>query len=345
MKRLVRVLIVDDSAYVRKVVREMLSRSPFLEVVGIARDGKEALQLIEQLKPDVVTCDLLMPVMDGVQFVREQMRRAPLPVLVMSMAGENEEVALNALDAGAVDFIQKPSALATERLFEISDQLIEKVKAAANIPAGRLVEYTSSPAESANGVNGRHSVDIIVIGISTGGPQALRYLIPQFEKTFSVPMAIVMHMPVGYTELYALRLKELSNLDVREAKDGDLLCPGVVLFASAGHHMRFQRGEDRSVAVRLDLEPSDTLHRPSVDVTFRSAAEVYADRVLGVVMTGMGTDGKEGAGWIKSQGGTVYTESESSCVIYGMPAAVVDAGLSDRNLPLNRLAAAILEMV
>ncbi|MDT7780252.1 MAG: two-component system, chemotaxis family, protein-glutamate methylesterase/glutaminase [Acidobacteriota bacterium] len=349
MDRVLKVLVVDDSAYVRKVVKQMLSRSPFLEVVGTARDGREALELVAQLDPDVVTCDLIMPELDGVGFVREQMARRPLPIIIMSIANETGEAALTALDAGAVDFVQKPTALATEKIFEVSDELIEKVKAAASIHMARVQiaspVSTEQPSLPTATVKGKALVDLVVIGISTGGPQALRQLIPQLPLDFPVPLAMVMHMPVGYTEMYARRLSEHSPLDVREAREGDALRAGVALLAPAGRHMTCRRQADGAVVAHLDSRPFEMPHRPSVDVLFQSAAEVYGQRVLGVVMTGMGSDGHAGAAWIKAQGGLVYTESEETCVVYGMPSSVVEAGLSDRSVPLDKMAAAIREVV
>jgi len=349
MDRVLKVLVVDDSAYVRKVVRQMLSRSPFLEVVGTARDGREALEMVAQLEPDVVTCDLNMPELDGVGFVREQMGRRPLPIIIMSIANEAGEAALTALDAGAVDFVQKPTALATEKIFEVSDELIEKVKAAASITMGRIntpasvnIEATSHPTST---VAGKALVDLVVIGISTGGPQALKRLIPQLPSDFPVPVAMVMHMPVGYTEMYARRLDEHSPLEVREAREGDALCAGVALLAPAGRHLTFRRQDDGPVVAHLDSRPFEMPHRPSVDVLFQSAAEVYGQRVLGVVMTGMGSDGRAGAAWIKARGGIVYTEDEETCVVYGMPSSVVEAGLSDRSVRLDQMAQAIREAV
>ena len=346
MDRVLRVVVIDDSAYVRKVVREILSRSPFLEVVGAARDGREGLDLVEQLDPDVVTCDLIMPELDGVGFVREQMKRRPVPIIIMSVAKETAEAALTALDAGAIDFVQKPTALASEKIFEVSNELIEKVKAAGNIALNRLptpqpkIAATVEPA-----VDGTHSVDVVVLGISTGGPQALKRLIPQLPADFPVPVVMVMHMPVGYTEMYAAKLNESSNLEVREAAEGDEVRPGCVFLAQAGRHLTLKRNADGKVVTHLDARPFSTLHRPSVDVLFQSAAEVYRNRVLGVVMTGMGSDGKQGAAWIKSQGGLIFTEAESSCVVYGMPGVVVEAGLSDKSVALQDMAHAIREVV
>jgi two-component system chemotaxis response regulator CheB len=349
MDRVLRVVVVDDSAYVRKVIREILSRSPFVEVVGTARDGREALDLVEELNPDVVTCDLIMPELDGVGFVREQMQRRPVPIIIMSVAKETAEAALTALDLGAIDFVQKPTALASEKIFEVSTELIEKVKAAGSIALNRISAAPPLPSPVISApemrVSGSHSVDLVVIGISTGGPQALKRLIPQLPQDFPVPVVMVMHMPVGYTEMYAAKLNEQSQLEVREAAEGNEVRPGYVFLAAAGRHLTLKRDASGKVVTHLDAKPFDMLHRPSVDVLFKSAAEVYGNRVLGVVMTGMGSDGKEGAAWIKSQGGLVFTEAESSCVVYGMPSVVMEAGLSDKSIALDGLAHAIMEVV
>lgn len=349
MDRVLRVVVVDDSAYVRKVIREILSRSPFVEVVGTARDGREALDLVEELDPDVVTCDLIMPELDGVGFVREQMQRRPVPIIIMSVAKETAEAALTALDAGAVDFVQKPTALASEKIFEVSSELLEKVKAAGNIVLNRISAAPPAPSPvisaPATRISGSQSVDLVVLGISTGGPQALKRLIPQLPKDFPVPVVMVMHMPVGYTEMYAAKLNEQSQLEVREAAEGNEVKPGYVFLAAAGRHLTLKRDASGKVVTHLDAKPFDMLHRPSVDVLFKSAAEVYGNRVLGVVMTGMGSDGKEGAAWIKSQGGLIFTEAECSCVVYGMPSVVLEAGLSDKSVALEGMARAIMEVV
>lgn len=344
----IRVLVVDDSAFVRKVVTQMLSRSPFLEVVATARDGEEALELAEQHRPDVITLDLVMPRMNGVEFLREQMRRRPVPVVICSIAHESGEMAIEALEAGAVEFVRKPTALATDRIYEIADDLVAKIKAAAVVDVGQLragngAAAHARPAVAASSVAAR--ADVVVIGISTGGPQALRQLLPRLPADFPVPVAMVLHMPVGYTEMYAQRLNEITALHVSEAREGDPLAPGTALLAPAGRHLSFQRGHDGVVRAHLDLRPFDTQHRPAVDVLFQSAADVFGDRVLGVVMTGMGSDGMLGAAHVKAQGGRVVTEAESSCVVYGMPRAVVEASLSDRSATLDEMADVIVEMI
>ena len=335
--RLIRTVIVDDSAFVRKAVRDMLSRSPHIDVVGMARNGEDALHMVEQLNPDVVTCDLIMPELDGVGFVRKQMSRKPIPILILTASLEDSSQVLEALDAGAVDFIQKPTALANDDLLFIREKLIEKVKGvalAASHPIARPVPplFVTRPSPPAT------KVDIVVLGISTGGPQALRYLLPQFAADFPVPLVIVLHMPIGYTAPFAEKLAELSRLPVNEATEASVVLPGKALLAPAGRHVSFKRFGRRQVRIQLSTQPADKPHRPSVDVLFQSAAETYGRRVLGVVMTGMGDDGKQGAAWIKAQGGTILTEAEESCVIYGMPRSVVEAGLSDAAIPLTSMA-------
>jgi two-component system chemotaxis response regulator CheB len=348
MQQPIRVLVVDDSAFLRKVVSQMLARSDAIQVVATARDGEEALEMVEKHRPDVVTLDLMMPGMDGVGFLKEQMRRQPVPVVVCSIAHESGELALGALDAGAVDFVQKPTALATEKVFEIADELVAKVTAAAGVRMSRVerargaVPAHPGPAEPPARA-GAQRVDVVVIGVSTGGPQALRHVIPQLPADFPVPVAMVLHMPIGYTEMYARRLDEISPLRVVEARQGDVISPGTAFLAPAGRHLGFVRDADGTVRAHLDVRPSDTPHRPAVDVLFQSAAELYGSRVLGVVMTGMGQDGLLGAAHVKAQGGRIITEAESSCVVYGMPRMVDEASLSDRSVPLAQMAAAILE--
>ncbi len=344
MTRPLRALVVDDSAYIRKVVKEMLTRPGEIEVVGTARSGDEALEQVERLNPDVVTCDLIMPGVDGVEFIKRQMAIRPIPIVIVSIAAESSERVLSGLDAGAVDFVQKPTALATERVYDVSEELVSKVIAAANAPVARVREVaTVAPLLHTTAFRGRY--DIVVIGVSTGGPQGLKSVIPQLPADFPVPIAVVLHMPIGYTEAYASRLDDASALTVIEARDGEVVRPGVVMIAPAGRHLTFHRDGAGAVVTRLDVRPLDTAHRPSVDVLFQSAADAYGERVLAIVMTGMGADGREGAAWIKARGGTVLTEAEETCVVYGMPRAVVEAGLSDAAVPLHRLTAAVMERV
>jgi two-component system chemotaxis response regulator CheB len=329
----------------------MLSQSPFLEVVGTARDGEEALELIETLQPDVITLDLVMPQMDGLAFLEKQMARRAIPTVIISIAGEASEMALRALELGAVDMIQKPTALATERMLEIRDELVQKVKDAATTRRRVTPPQTRAPIHRPAAVRrtekSRHEKPqgILVIGVSTGGPQALRALIPQLPPSFPVPIAIVLHIPEGYTALYAKSLNLVSAVEVVEAEDGMVLRPGMAYLAPGGRHLKCRKDADGNVVARIDRLPDDTPHRPAVDILFQSAAETYAEGVLAIVMTGMGMDGTQGAAWVKAQGGRVFCEAEESCVVYGMPRAVVEAGLCDRQFPLSTMADAILEQL
>lgn len=345
MSPLIRVLVVDDSAFVRKLMRQMLSRSPFVEVVGVARDGTEALEQVANLKPDVVTLDLNMPSSDGIAFLRTQMQRDPVPVIIVTTASKDGSQVLEALEAGAVDVVQKPTRLATEQLLEITSDLLSTVKLAAETRLRKRPELPPLAPEPAVDFSRTLKTDVVVIGISTGGPQGLKYLIPKLPAEFPVPVVIVLHMPMGYMELFARSLNESSKLVVREAREGDLLRPGLVLLAPSGFHLSLQRVGHNAVQTHLDLVPLDTVHRPAADVLFKSAAQVFGSRTLGVVMTGMGSDGTEGAAWIKAEGGQVLVESEESCIVYGMPRSVVEANLYDRSVPLGKMATAIWEML
>jgi two-component system, chemotaxis family, protein-glutamate methylesterase/glutaminase len=339
--RLIKTLIVDDSAFVRKVIREILSGSPYIEIVGAAKNGEEALQMVETLNPDVVTCDLNMPELDGVGFVKQQFSRRPLPIIILAASPQDTEHAIKALEAGAIDFIQKPTAMASDTLRLVREELIEKVKSAASasFPTKPGVHSAAGPV-IANSRPARN-VDIVVLGVSTGGPQALRYLLPQFARDFSVPLVMVLHMPAGYTGPFAEKLAEVSTLTVKEAFEGCPVIAGQALLAPGGQHLSFQRNPGGSVRIHLSHKPPGKPHKPSVDVMFQSAAETYGSRVLGVVLTGMGNDGTQGASWIKSQGGMVLTESEASCMIYGMPRSVVEAGLSDGEVELGSIVSEI----
>lgn len=345
MSSIIRTLVVDDSAFARKMVREMLSRSPFIEVIGAARDGNEALEMAERLQPDVVTCDLEMPICNGVSFVRQQMERRPLPILLLTSHPVDGKSVIEALEAGAVDVLQKPTALASDKLLDIGTELIEKVKAASHVTMN-AARHAGGPIEKEASFKPRDlKADIVVIGLSTGGPQAIRAIMAALPADFPVPMAIIVHMPTGYTALLAEKLNDISPMTVREAKEGDPLLPGHAILAQAGRHLRFRRRADETVTATLNTHPLTTPHRPSVDILLESAAEIYGSRVLAVVMTGMGSDGTKGAAWVKAKGGTVLTEAEESCVVYGMPRSVVEAGFSDESAPLADIPKAILKRI
>jgi two-component system chemotaxis response regulator CheB len=333
----VRVLVVDDSAFARKVVREVLSVSPEIEVVGIARDGLDALEKIAELSPDVITLDLVMPNLDGVGVVRALAERPNAPaVVIVSMADDDSALGVAALQGGAFDIVKKPTALATDRLYELGAELREKVLASAT-GVRRPPRPSVSPVMRALPITPGHAA-LLVVGASTGGPQAITAFVRALPAAFAIPIAIVLHMPAGYTEAFAMRLDRECAVEVMEARGGLELVPGRVIVARAGMHLvvgAMEAGGHHTV--RLEATPSSTLHRPSVDVLFTSAAKQFGARVVGVVMTGMGDDGTRGARAIHDVGGRVLTEAESSCIVYGMPKSVVEAGLSDGSAPLHEL--------
>jgi two-component system chemotaxis response regulator CheB len=302
---------------------------------------------VEELRPDVLTVDLYMEAMNGVELIRRQMERRPLPIVVCSSTAEGSESFIAAMDAGAVEFVGKPTARALDQMFHIEEDLIRAVEAAAEIPFEKLPgladPYPAATQMPAAGF-GKGNIDAVLIGISTGGPRALRAIIPRFPASFPAPIAIALHMPVGYTNALAENLNRISQVEVLESRDGIEMRPGRVILAQAGLHTGFRRTSDRRVVTVLSDQPANVLYRPSVDALFRSGAEVYGERLLGVVMTGMGRDGTEGAGWIKAQGGLVFAEAEETSVIYGMPRSVVEAGLADRVIPLYQIPEAIMEV-
>lgn len=336
---MLRLLVCDDSAFARKVLREVLAQEPGIEVVGAARDGLDALEKIATLRPDVVTLDLAMPHLDGLGVLAELAPGGPRAVVVSSSA-EDSELVVRALQAGAVAFVQKPTALASERLYEIRDELVGAIRLAGEAHAPAQEPAVEPPRELRPGLVAPVA-ELIVIGASTGGPRALTRTLEALPASFPVPIAAVVHMPLGYTEAFAERLEEGCALEVLEARDGLELRLGRVLIARAGMHLLVRR-EGSVLVARLALEPLDTPHRPAVDVLFDSAARAAGARVLGVVLTGMGSDGTAGARAIRAAGGAVVVESAASCVVYGMPRCVVEAGLATAEAPTSGMAALIV---
>jgi two-component system, chemotaxis family, protein-glutamate methylesterase/glutaminase len=346
VKAPIRVLIVDDSAFARKVLRELLSQAPGIEVVGTARDGLEALEKIAELKPDVMTLDLMMPNLDGLGVLQSLPREGAPRVIVVSMSDGETELGAEALQAGALDIIRKPTVLATDQLYELRDELLRKVGiAAAAVTRSARID---APITRRRGAR-RH--DIIVLGTSTGGPQAITRLLGALPGDLPVPLLIALHIPPGYTEALAARLDALSPLHVVEAAEGLELSPGLVVIARGGAHLELRAatnwggaaGQGSAPRVKIDHLLGTAPHAPSVDRLFESAVALFGQRTLGVVLTGMGDDGSRGAAAIHRAGGVVVTESEISCVVYGMPRCVKDAGHSTVEAPLERMAATILD--
>jgi two-component system chemotaxis response regulator CheB len=335
----IRVLVVDDSAFARKVLRQVLDAQPEVEVVGIAADGLEALEKIGTLAPDVITLDLVMPHLDGLGVLRELSKLASAPrVVVVSFSAEESDLVVQALQSGAVDFVKKPTALATDRLYELSLELAAKVAAAAS---ARIPLLPPLPEVSPAPVRLPTQRRLLVVGASTGGPQALTRLLGMLPASFPVPIAIALHIPGEYTGSLAQRLNAACALHVVEARQGLELEPGLVVLAKGGLHLQIRRIEQRT-QVHLLAQNSSTLYVPSVDMLFESAARAWGAAALGVVLTGMGDDGLAGSRALVAAGGQVLTEAESSAVIYGMPRCVREAGLAVEEAPLDDLAMAIV---
>ncbi|MCP3099621.1 chemotaxis-specific protein-glutamate methyltransferase CheB [Myxococcus sp. K15C18031901] len=333
----IRVLVVDDSAFARKVLRQVLSHAEGLEVVGTARDGLDALEKLVELTPDVVTLDLVMPGLDGLGVLRALASMPSAPrVVVVSSAGEESELAVTALQTGAVELVHKPTALATDRLYELGEELVSKVRAAATAVARPSAPPPSAREAAPPVVVSGPARNLVVVGTSTGGPQALTRLLSMLPPDFPAPMALALHIPAGYTEAVARRLDAQCALEVLEAEQGLELRPGRVVLARAGQHLKVERQGERTLA-RLDRHPMRMPHHPSVDVLFESAAKAWGGATVGLVLTGMGDDGLAGARAIRDAGGTVLTESEDSCVVYGMPRVVDEAGLATATAPLDGL--------
>jgi two-component system chemotaxis response regulator CheB len=337
----IRVLIIDDSAFVRQALQRMLAEDPELEVVGVAADGKQGVEKVLELAPDVVTLDIQMPRMGGLEALERLMTEHPVPVLLLSsLTRQGADVTLRGLELGALDFVDK-SSVGSMSLLTLGEELRAKLKAIARVPASRLLaarEPLQVPA------SGKAGVEAVVIATSTGGPPALQAIVPRLPASLQAAVLIVQHMPQGFTRSLAERLALRSALPVREAQDGEHVIRGQVLIAPAGVHMKLKRRGDK-VKVWLDEEPKNSLHRPSADVLMASAAKAYGARALGVILTGMGSDGVAGLRAIREAGGGSLAESEETCVIYGMPKAAREAGVVDKSVPLHRIADEILHAV
>ncbi|VXB92814.1 Protein-glutamate methylesterase/protein-glutamine glutaminase 2 [Pseudomonas sp. 8AS] len=354
----VKVLVVDDSGFFRRRVSEILSADPNIQVVGTATNGREAIDQALALKPDVITMDYEMPMMDGITAVRNIMQRCPTPVLMFSsLTHEGARVTLDALDAGAVDFLpknfedisrnpEKVKALLCEKVHSIArsnrrysgySPTPSPVAAPSSTPAPRAsapaaaprspgaVPAPAVPAAGNSPAPKRKAYKLVAIGTSTGGPVALQRVLTQLPAGFATPIVLIQHMPAAFTKAFAERLDKLCRISVKEAEDGDVLRPGLALLAPGGKQMMI----DPRGAVRILPGDERLNYKPCVDITFGSAAKSFNDKVLAVVLTGMGADGREGARLLKQGGSQVWAQDEASCVIYGMPMAIVKANLAD----------------
>jgi two-component system chemotaxis response regulator CheB len=336
----IRVLVVDDSAFVRKAIERMLGTVDDIEVVGFAADGEEGLAKARELQPDVVTLDIKMPRLGGLETLERLMAERPVPVLLMStLTQEGAEVTLRGLELGAMDFVDK-SSVQPMSMLSLAEELVAKVRALG----GARARARPLPARPHARGAPTPPAQCVVIAASTGGPSALQVLVAGLPAGFSAAVLVVQHIPRGFTKSLADRLDARSAIPVREAVDGEAVEPGRVLIAPAGIHTKLAR-RSGGVEVVLDEEPREVLHRPSADVLMASAAEVYGALVVGVILTGMGADGTEGLRAIREKGGLTLAESEETCVIYGMPKAAIEAGVVHRVAPLGRLAGEVLAAV
>lgn len=344
----IRVLVVDDSALMRKMVCDMLSQDPAILVVGHARDGQDALSKMATLVPDVITMDVEMPLMDGVAALTEIMAKCPTPVImVSSLTQKGAETTMTCLRLGAVDFIAKPSGSISLDLPKVREELIQKVKAAARAKKSLYQPQppirAAAPMPTVGVVTSKSSSKdgMLLIGSSTGGPRALHTLIPSLPADLNIPVVVVQHLPEIFTTMLASKLNEESPFEVREAKPGDTLRAGTILIAPGGKHLQFDK---RGVA---ELTDAPTVHgvRPSIDITMASLIPIYREKLIAVLLTGMGRDGAAGMKGVHDLGGQTIAEHESTCVVYGMPKTAVDMGAASQVLPLPEIADAIKEVV
>lgn len=354
MKKLLRTLIIDDSAYSRRTLSDILEASGECEVVGVARDGEDGLKKALELKPDLITLDLEMPKMDGFTFLRILMKSLPTPVLVISGMNQSKTV-FRAMEMGAVDFIAKPDMKMSQDLYDIKEDLLMKVKVVSQLRINNIQKRITEKEPGENdviptlGIEKRASPQTkgafrcLVIGSSTGGPTALQTILSSLPGNLPISIAISQHMPAGFTKAFAERLNKYSQWEVKEAQNGDILSYGKAFVAPGGYHMLLRKNGEE---VKIEIAPrcAEDKYVPSVDKLFLSASDVFANTTLGLVLTGMGNDGKEGAVAIKKAGGKVIAESEKTAIVYGMPKEVISVNAVDFSLPLEEIAKEIVEL-
>lgn len=374
-----KLLIVDDSAFMRKLISDFFIDVPQIEVISTARNGQDALEKIKLLKPDVVTLDVEMPQLNGLEALKLIMADCPTPVIMLSSTTKaGAEITVEAMANGAVDFIAKPSGTISLDLHKVKDELVHKVVQAANVPVTKLRKTSSNtkpfqsnattftpkqpigtpkppverpkmppkPVQNSGSWNMHSGKKLILIGTSTGGPRALQEVVTKIPKSVSAPILIVQHMPAGFTKSLATRLDNLSDITVKEAENGDILKPGVAYIAPGGYHMKLQK-VGMSVGIKLDnVEAPRGGHRPAVDVMYESASELSDYDKLAVIMTGMGSDGTKGLQRLKSTGNVrAISESANTCVVYGMPKAAYETGLIDDVEDVDDIANAIMKYI
>ena len=345
MSENIRVLVVDDSALMRKLIPQSLAGDPAIEVVGTAMDGMIGLRKIEELRPHVVTLDLEMPRMDGLEMLRRITRKHRVPVIVVSShTEEGASVTLKALGLGAFDFVTKPQDAASGHLREIGSELALKIKVAASSGAPKMVitlPVAKRKLSRGGSAHPQWPTRIVAIGISTGGPNALQYVFSHLPEDFPGCLVVVQHMPEGFTEMFARRLHESSAIEVKEARSGDLLLAGRALVCPGNRHMKVRRMEHGDIVILGDEAPVNG-HRPSVDVLFHSVAREFGGKAVASLMTGMGEDGAAGLGAIRAAGGFTIAQSPDSCVVDSMPRSAIERGFADRVVSLRDMAGTLM---
>ncbi len=341
---MIRVLVVDDSAFSRKTISKILESIPSVEVIDTAQDGQDALKKVMRLRPDLITLDLEMPLMDGFTFLRWVMNTMPTPVIVVS-AQEADENVFKAMDLGAVDFVVKPTKYASVQLEDIKNDLIEKVLATPLLEMqkvkARIQAQAKKETQETKWIQPDEVPRIIGIASSTGGPTAIHSILNSLPSNFPVPIVIAQHMPPSFTTMFAERLNKYTPLTVKEAEEDDLILPNRAYVAPGGKHLAIEKRRDKLYA-RLLKKETDVRHCPSANVLFRSIAEELRSRSVGAVLTGMGDDGKEGMKYIKDKGGITIAESEKTAIIFGMPQESIKAGIVDYILSLDDISSHLM---
>lgn len=356
MAKQIQVLVVDDSTFMRKSLSTMLAHDHRITVAGTARNGEEALQQVKALKPDVVTMDVEMPGVNGIEAVRRIMAECPVPIImVSSLTTEGATDTLKALELGAVDYVPKQLNGVATNIVEIEQDLIAKIVAASQATGKLAVRRTATPAApvvkapsaglTAHSVSVTRGNRIVAIGCSTGGPQALMEVLPHFPADFPAAIVIVQHMPKTFTKPFADRMNQICPLEVKEAVDGEDVRAGVVLIAPGGLQFRVKKKNITTNIVSLSPNYEKHLHAPAADVMLQSVAALYGERSIGIILTGMGHDGLEGMKAIKAAKGRTIAQDEKTCIVYGMPKAVVEAGCADKVVALPHIVGEVLNMV
>lgn len=345
----VRVLVVDDSAFMRTTLSRMIACEGGLEVIGTAGSGSDALEKIPVLDPDVVTLDVSMPGLDGLETLRRIMQRFPRPVIMVSSVTEKDaETTFTALGAGAFDYVPKQLSQSSLEIDHIRSDLIAKIWAAGTARRSRPRDPRAKKSSRIARPEDRPKVftacSIVVLGTSTGGPKALEAILPLLPRDLSVPVLVVQHMPIGFTASFARRLRQLCAISVQEATDGELVRSAVAYIAPAGVHLRVRRrASDEKIVLSLAPDPLATLHIPSIDVLMKSVAEIYRNHALGIILTGMGSDGAEGMSAIYRSGGFTIGQDEATCAVASMPRSCAELGVLRCTVPLADIPARILE--